>query len=148
MNPIRPILNFMKETPPESGFFKAACLVPVVGFIIHLWKNFILRQELEAIKLDEVDIASGEGRERYNRSINKVIGIINLSAFSINAGRFVDIAMIIAGMIVSKSSPRLGSTFFFYGFFSLVTRQIIHLSDWSLESELIKKRPANAGFRV
>ena len=146
MNPIRPILNFMKETPPESIFFKATCLIPVVGLIVQLWKDSIMRQELKAIKLDEVDIASNEGKRRYNLSIQKVVEIINLSSFSVTAGRFVDFAMVIAGLIVSTSYPRLGSAFFFYGFFSLITRQIIHLSDWSLDSEISKKRPQNAGM--
>jgi hypothetical protein len=146
MNPIRPILNFMKETPSESIYFKVICLIPVVGLIVQLWKDSIMRQELKAIKLDEVDIASNEGKERYNCSIQKVIEIINLSSFSVTAGRFVDIAMIIAGLIVSRSNPRLGSAFFFYGFFSWITRQIIHLSDWSLDSEISKKRPQNAGL--
>ena len=131
----------MVETPADSAFFKSIVLVPFIGIAAQLWKDFILRNELKAIKLDEVNIDSSEGLKRYNDSAKKIIEIINLSACSVSRGKFVDIAGFIAGLMISRFSPIIGCLIVFGSLAALIARQFIHLSAWDLDIELIKKRP-------
>ena len=104
-------------------------------------RKTIFYNELKAIKLDEVNIDSREDLKRFNKSANKIIEIINLSACSASRGKFVDIAGFIAGMMISKFYPIIGGLIAFGSLATLIARHFIHFSAWDLDTELSKKRP-------
>lgn len=145
LNPITSFHNFLKDQSIDSTFFKVILLVPVIGLVTQIWKNQILRSEIQAVKLDEVSIDSDEGKRRYNKCAKKVTRLYNLGSYSFNRGKRVDlVCCIIVGVLCPHQILRL--TLMSLGIVSVGTRVFIHFHrDGALYCEINRKRPAGKG---
>lgn len=140
------IPSALKDTPYNAPVFKGVMLLPITGHVVQIWKRSILCNELKEIRLDDVDIKSYEGKERFNNSVAKATEIINFDAQSFNWGRISDIALIVIGIAILYCAPdsftTLGGGLACFGVASLFGRKFVVLfMDLDKRAAIVKKRP-------
>ncbi len=137
------INKFIVDTPVESTFFKNIFFVPVIGTVVLLWKDTILGNELKAIKLNDVNIDSEEGKMRFNASVLKLTECINLSKYSRNRGGFIDIVCMMLGFSIFKSHNKISRLISLVFICSLVIRYTTHSHNEDLKTKLSQKKPVD-----